>query len=142
MAWGLGLALALAGCQAVSVLRPEGSLRMYNRTATEDKLGIKVFSATGGGWTVLAGGRGCQAVSVPLTVSIGAADKNGAVGEYTQLVSSADVANPADAEIWIDVAQDGTVTWGEGCPTGPLKLPPRNAGPPGQSPEGAGGRSG
>jgi hypothetical protein len=115
MALALGLALAVVGCQAAALLSPEGSLRMYERTAAEDRLGINFVSATGRGWSML-GGSGCTALSVPWTVSIGAAGQNGAVGEYTQLVSSAGVANPANAEIWIDVAKDGSVTWGEGMP--------------------------
>ena len=99
MAWAFAIALAVAGCQAAALLSPEGSLRTYERTAAQDSLGIKLVSAAGQGWL---GGWGCSAVSVPWTVSIGAAGRNGAVGEYIQLVSSADVTNPADAEIWID----------------------------------------
>ena len=53
---------------------------------------------------------------VPWTISIGAAGPDGAVGNYTALLSSADVADPTNAEIWIDVARDGSVTWGEGKP--------------------------
>ncbi len=86
------------------------------RNAAEDSLGIEVVSAMGDrAWTLLDG-QGCVAVSVPWTVSIGAAGRNGAVGEYTQLLSWADVADAADAEIWIDVAKDEKVTWGEGRP--------------------------
>ena len=64
----------------------------------------------------MLGGHGCMAVSVPWTITIGAAGRDGAVGNYTQLLSSAEVADPANAEIWIDVADDGSVTWGEGRP--------------------------
>lgn len=41
---------------------------------------------------------------------------DGAGSDYTDLLSSADVADPTDAEICIDVAPDGGVTWGEGKP--------------------------
>lgn len=93
----------------------EGSLRTYERNSSGDELGDIAMSASGGGWTGL-GGWGCMAVTLPWTISIGASDRNGAVGEYTQLLSSTDVTDPANAEIWIDVAEDGSVTWGEGMP--------------------------
>ena len=68
---------------------------------------VTSHAADSRGWSLL-GGSGCMAVSVPWTISIGAAGQNGAVGDYTQLLSSADVPDPSDAEIWIDVAEDGT----------------------------------
>jgi hypothetical protein len=134
MAWGLGLTVAVAGCLPALVPGPEGSLRKYERNAAEDRLGIEVVSglAGGGGWTVL-GVQGCMAVSVPWTVSIGAAGRNGAVGKYTQLLSSADVADAADAEIWIDVAKDGRVTWGQGMPEWATEAAPK-CGPRGPKP--------
>ena len=50
------------------------------------------------------------------------------MGDYDQLLSSADVADPTDAEIWIDVADDGSVSWGQGRPAwdeiGPLECGP------------------
>jgi hypothetical protein len=49
-------------------------------------------------------------------MSVGAAGRDGALGEYHRLLSSADVADPTDAVIWIDVAEDGSVSWGQGRP--------------------------
>jgi hypothetical protein len=65
-------------------------------------------------------------VSVPWTISIGPAisDGMGQVSDYDQLLSSADVADPTDAEIWIDVAQDGSVSWGQGKPAWIEEDPP------------------
>lgn len=55
-------------------------------------------------------------MGVPWTVSLGAARPDGAFGEWRPLLSSEEVSDPMDAVIWIDVAEDGTATWGEGMP--------------------------
>jgi hypothetical protein len=109
------IALLLSAC---SNLAPQGSLRTYYRNPAGHALGVQVESTMLGpvGWTRLGDGLGCSAVSVPWAVTIGAAGRDGAVGNYAGLLSSADVADPTNAEIWIDVAEDGSVRWGEGKP--------------------------
>ena len=109
------LASLMISCSLVAT---DASLRIYHRNSAEHALGVQVDSGpTGGGWTRLGDGHhGCSAVRVPWTVTIGGAAPDGAVGNYAALLSSADVADPSDAEIWIDVARDGGVTWGEGRP--------------------------
>ena len=107
------IALLLSAC---SVPATQGSLRTYYRSSGEHPLGVQLDSTRDSGWSLLIDSHGCSAVGLPWTLSIGAAGPAGAVGHYTPLVSSAEVADPTDAEIWIDVAGDGSVTWGEGIP--------------------------
>src|SRR5687767_2018570 len=111
----VSIAVLTIGCTFVA---PDASLRIYHRNSAEHALGVQVDSGpTGGGWTRLGDGHWvCSAVRVPWTVTIGGAAPDGAVGKYAGLLSSADLADPANAEIWIDVARDGGVTWGEGRP--------------------------
>src|SRR5688500_6982489 len=110
----VSIALLSIGC---SLAAADASLRMYRRNPAGHALGVQVDSGvTGGGWGRLDDGQGCSAVRVPWIVSVGGAGRDGAVGEYAGLLSSAEVADPTDAEIWIDVAPDGGVTWGEGRP--------------------------
>ena len=125
----LAVALSAAGCTApntresIGIPDVEGSLGarvylgIYNRSASADRMGYWLESAGYTSWSSLGvSGRGCSAVTVPWTISIGAADPDGAVGEYTDLLSSDDVDDPRTAVIWIDVANDGHATWGEGRP--------------------------
>jgi hypothetical protein len=111
----VSIALLSIGCSLVTA---DASLRIHHRNSAEHALGVQVDSGpTGGGWTRLGDGHWvCSAVRVPWTVTVGGADRDGAVGDYAGLLSSAEVADPTDAEIWIDVARDGGVTWGEGRP--------------------------
>ena len=107
----VGVALLLSACT-----QPEGAINIYTRNATVD-LGFRIDSANSQSWgRIETGSSGCSAVTVPWTISIGAAGRDGAVGDYHLLLSSADVADPTDAEIWIDVAEDGSLSWGEGRP--------------------------
>ena len=90
---------------------PQGQIRMYHRNAADQPLGIR----TGETWTRV-GGTGCHGVAAPWTMSIGPAGPDGAEGNYAQLLSSEDVEDPLNVEIWIDAAEDGTVSWGLGMP--------------------------
>ena len=115
---GLGLlvtgALLISSC---SIAGAEGSVSVYTRNESGSELGFRLDSALGHRWSRIdTGGSGCSAVSLPWTISIGAAGRDGQVGDYLPLLSSANVADPRDAEIWIDIAEDGSVSWGEGRP--------------------------
>ena len=105
--------VSAGGCTAFEI---EGSLGVYERSASVDPMGYRVASVGSSGWSRIGDGVGCTAVGLPWTISIGPAGADGAVGEQRPLLSSADVDNPHDAVIWIDVAEDGSVTWGEGMP--------------------------
>ena len=90
---------------------------MYHRNASEQRLGALIRSGAHVGGSNLEGiGEVCFPMGIPWTVLIGAEGPDSAVGEYLPLLSSADVSDPMDAQIWIDVAEDGTVTWDEGRP--------------------------
>jgi hypothetical protein len=95
---------------------PDGSLGIHTRNASRDPLGYSVESAGTSGWGRIAEGVGCTAIGAPWSISVGPADEDGAVGQQVHLLSSADVDDPLNAEIWIDVAKDGRVTWGQGTP--------------------------
>jgi hypothetical protein len=102
---------------------------VYSRNQSADALGFRLDYAAGESWSrIETGSGGCSAVGVPWVISVGAAGRDGQEGDYDQLLSSADVADPTDAEIWIDVAEDGTVSWGQGRPAwdeiGPLDCGP------------------
>ena len=108
----VAVVLLASGC---SVVETQGSLLMFGRNPSGLAIGVQVDSATSGGWSVL-GGYGCQTLGVPWTISIGASGPDGAEGQYTPLLTSGDLADPIDAQIWIEADEDGTVTWGEGIP--------------------------
>ena len=126
---GLGLlvTVALLVCSCGLVER-EGSLIVYARNESSGALGYRLDSSAGGGWSRIEASGGCADVGLPWTISVGAAGRDGQVGDYQQLLSSADVSDPTDAEIWIDVAEDGSVNWGQGRPAwdqiGPLDCGP------------------
>ena len=108
------VAVLITSCSLVTRL---DSLRIYERNSSGQVLGIQVHSGLeDSGWGRMGHGGGCVAIGVPWTVSIGPADEDGRAGNYKVVVSSANVAEPTNAEIWIDVAADGSVTWGEGRP--------------------------
>ena len=115
---GLGLLVALALLvSSCTFSASDASVMVYSRNQSADALGFRLDYAAGEGWGRLeTGSAGCSAVGVPWTISTGAADRDGQVGEYDHLLSSADVADPTDAEIWIDVAADGSLSWGQGRP--------------------------
>jgi hypothetical protein len=107
------VALLTGGC---SFAASEGSLNHYERNASAGAFGIRVDSTAGQGWSLIDEGRGCFGVGVPWTISFGPAGGDGPVGESSILLTSSDVADPTNAEIWIDIDEDGSVTWGEGKP--------------------------
>ena len=110
-------ALLIGGCSLAPEGAPEGMVSFYERNESPVALGMRVGSGVGQAWTRLeTGGRGCSAVSLPWTISIGPVGPDGAVGVYNAVLSSADVADPLNSEVWVDVAEDGSVTWGEGPP--------------------------
>jgi hypothetical protein len=123
---GLGLLVTLALLLASCTLAPrDASLAIYARNQSTDALGFRLDYVPGGQWSRLEGiSSGCSDVRLPWTISIGAAGRDGQVGDYHQLLASANVADPNQAQIWIDVAEDGSVSWGEGRPAwdevGPL----------------------
>jgi hypothetical protein len=92
-------------------------LRIYERSpARAIPIGYQVEDASGFTWTPIQNAVGCRGVGEPWTIRIGPYEPDRPVAELMPLLSSADVDNPLDAEIWIDVADDGSVTWGEGMP--------------------------
>lgn len=108
------LTAVLASCGLVEA---DGAINVYARNGSAADIGFQLDSALASSWSRLATGfSGCTAVSSSWTISIGAAGVDGEVGEYHRLLSAGDVAEPLSAEIWIDVADDGSVTWGEGRP--------------------------
>ena len=125
--WGLLVTVALL-VSSCGLAEREGSLSVYARNESAGALGYRLDSSAGGGWSRIEASGGCSDVGLPWTISVGAADRDGQVGDYQQLLSSADVADPIDAEIWIDVAEDGSVSWGQGRPAwdqiGPLACGP------------------
>lgn len=111
------IALLLSACSTLAPQAQEGSLQTYFRNPAELALGVQIDSATeGGGWSRLADSHGCSSIGVPWTITIGTAAPEGPVGEYAGLLTSGDLADPTNAEIWIDVSRDGNVSWGEGRP--------------------------
>ena len=112
--------LGAGGCAASETEGSIGArvmLGIYQRSTSPDPMGHRLDSAGYSHWGAIGVyGRGCSAATEPWTISIGAAGPDGAVGEYTELLSSADVDDPRSAVIWIDVAKDGRATWGEGRP--------------------------
>jgi hypothetical protein len=127
---GLGMLVALALLvTSCSLATRDASLMVYSRNESAGALGYRLDYAAGGAWSrIETGSGGCADVRLPWTISVGAADRDGQVGDYHQLLSSGDVADPSDAEIWMDVAEDGSVTWGQGRPAwdeiGPLHCGP------------------
>jgi hypothetical protein len=110
----VAVGLLLGGC---SFAASGGSLTHYDRNASAGAVGIRVDSMAGqGGVLIIDEDRGCVGVAGPWTLSFGPADIDGPLGEYSILLTSAQVADPTNAVIWIDVARDGSVTWGEGKP--------------------------
>ena len=122
----VALALLLSSC---SLWARDASLIVYARNESADALGLRLDYPGGGVWSRLEDiSGGCSSVRVPWSISIGAAGRDGQVGDYDQLLSSGNVGDPNDAEVWIDVAEDGRVRWGEGRPAwdevGPIDCGP------------------
>jgi hypothetical protein len=127
---GLILALALAtvlsgsssGAQEQGSLRQSqrhGNLTQYQRNQSKQAMWWRIQErgqfVAAGDWGVY----GCSAVLMPWDVSVAAAGRTGGpppVGPYTTVITSAQVANPRDAVIWMDVTPDGHVLVGQGKP--------------------------
>ena len=123
----LSVALLLAGCGA-----GEGdSLRLYTRNPAADEYGIEVGSLPwqSSSWSRV-GGTGCQTVDSGWQLSIGPAGQEGrATGTYTTIFGDDDLG--PEPVVWIDIAPDGTVSWGEGQPAWADQAAPDTCGPAG-----------
>lgn len=112
-ATALALVALLAGCPAFLDHECTG-LRMHSRNQTGDAYGISVTSSGSKSWGMM-GGSGCSCHAPDWAVSIGGSGpRGGPVGDYATLFTATDVG--PDPEVWIDIAPDGRVSWGEGQP--------------------------
>ena len=117
----LAVALLATGCWDTQAEQEgEATIRIYerNRAVSADPLYSLIEDGSSGHyWTrIESGASWCLGVYEPWTIQVGSGSPDGPEGELTPLLSSADVANSLDAEISIDVAPDGSVSWREGRP--------------------------
>ena len=123
-----GLVLLVAMLVAACSGEGADSLRLYTRNQAADDYGVQVGSLPwqSSSWS-LVGSIGCDTVDSGWQLSIGRAGPDGPIGTYTHLFGDGNLG--PEPEVWIDIAPDGTVSWGEGQPAWASEPAPDTCGP-------------
>ena len=108
------------------------NLSIYTRNQSDGGYGFTVGSGwlLGGqqAWSRIDESTGCYGVQPGWQLSVGPAGPNGATGPYTFLFGDGELG--PSPEVWIDVAPDGAVSWGQGQPAWAIDAAPDNCGSP------------
>jgi hypothetical protein len=116
----LQASMLLSACSASTpapAAAQRSELRMYLRNLTAQDIGLRLASSGTSGWERFTASSGCTAITQPWTISIGPAGPKGAIGPYTEIVSSADFGEARSVELWIQVSERGGITTGSGRPS-------------------------
>jgi hypothetical protein len=116
----LAAACLLSVAASSSILLPRyGDLRIHSRNLSGELMAIETQSASGWGYSVMGpgGGGGCQATSVPWTISVGTVASNDLEGgDYQPVLDSGDFGEADSVELWVEVTESGEIRTGEGHP--------------------------
>jgi hypothetical protein len=116
----LAAACLLQVAASSSILPPRyGDLRIHSRNLSGQLMAMETQSLSGWGYSVMGpgGGGGCEATSVPWTISVGTVAPNDLEGgDYQPILDSSDFGDADSVELWVEVTAAGDIRTGQGHP--------------------------